>query len=92
MCSRLAAPGVAVVGVFSFLSSWTNFFVPFIIFESPEHLPASVSIYSFFGAYGQVSYGQLAAYALMYALPTIVLYFIVSRFMVRGTLLGSLKG
>jgi multiple sugar transport system permease protein len=55
-------------------------------------LPASVSIYSFFGAYGQVSYGQLAAYALMYALPTIVLYFIVSRFMVRGTLLGSLKG
>jgi multiple sugar transport system permease protein len=91
MCSRLAAPGVAVVGVFSFLSSWTNFFVPFIIFESPEHLPASVSIYSFFGAYGQVSYGQLAAYALMYA-PTIVLYFIVSRFMIRGTLLGSLKG
>ena len=88
----LAAPGVAVVGVFSFLSSWTNFFVPFIIFQSPEHLPASVSIYSFFGAYGEVSYGQLAAYAILYALPTIALYFIVSRFLVRGLVVGSLKG
>ena len=88
----LAAPGVAVVGVFSFLSSWTNFFVPFIIFLSPDHFPASVSIYSFFGEYGAVSYGQLAAYALLYALPTIVLYFIVSRFLVRGLILGSLKG
>jgi multiple sugar transport system permease protein len=88
----LAAPGVAVVGVFSFLSSWTNFFVPFIIFQSQEKMPASVSIYSFFGAYGQVSYGQLAAYAMLYAAPTIVLYFIVSRFLVRGMLMGGLKG
>jgi multiple sugar transport system permease protein len=88
----LAAPGVAVVGVFSFLSSWTNFFVPFIIFQSEEHMPASVSIYSFFGAYGQVSYGELAAYAILYAAPTVVLYFIVSRFLVRGLLVGGLKG
>jgi multiple sugar transport system permease protein len=88
----LAAPGVAVVGVFSFLSSWTNFFVPFIIFQSQEHMPASVSIYSFFGAYGQVSYGEIAAYAILYAAPTILLYFIVSRFLVRGMLMGGLKG
>jgi multiple sugar transport system permease protein len=88
----LAAPGVAVVGVFSFLGAWTNFFVPFIIFQSPEHMPASVNIYSFFGAYGEVNYGQLAAYAILYALPTIVLYFFVSRFLVRGMLMGGLKG
>jgi multiple sugar transport system permease protein len=88
----LAAPGVAVVGVFSFLGAWTNFFVPFIIFQSPEHMPASVNIYSFFGAYGEVNYGQLAAYAILYALPTIVLYFIVSRFLVKGMLMGGLKG
>jgi multiple sugar transport system permease protein len=88
----LAAPGVAVVGVFSFLGAWTNFFVPFIIFQSPEHMPASVNIYSFFGAYGEVNYGQLAAYAILYALPTIVLYFLVSRFLVKGMLMGGLKG
>lgn len=89
----LSAPGVAVVGVLSFLGAWTNFFVPFIIFQNENNMPASVNIYSFFGAYaGQVSYGQLAAYAMLYALPAIVLYLFVSRFFVRGVNIGSVKG
>jgi multiple sugar transport system permease protein len=88
----LIAPGAAVVGIFSFLGAWTNFFVPFIIFTSPDHMPASVNLYTFFGAYGEVNYGQLAAYAVLYALPTVVLYFGVSRFFVRGLSVGALKG
>ncbi len=88
----LAAPGAAVVGVFSFLSAWTNFFVPFIIFQSPDHLPASVNIYTFFGAYGQVNYGQLAAYAVLYGLPAVLLFFFVSRFLAQGLTMGALKG
>jgi len=87
----LIAPGIAVVGVWSFLVAWTNFFVPLIILQSQNLLPASVHIYTFFGSYGQVNYGQLAAYALLYALPAVVLYTIVSRFFVRG-ISGGLKG
>src|SRR6266849_5448081 len=87
----LAAPGIAVVGVWSFLVAWTNFFVPLIILQSQNLLPASVHIYTFFGSYGQVNYGQLAAYAMLYALPAVVLYTLVSRFFVRGVS-GGLKG
>ena len=87
----LAAPGIAVVGVWSFLVAWTNFFVPLIILQSQDLLPASVHIYTFFGSYGQVNYGQLAAYAMLYALPAVVLYTLVSRFFVRGVS-GGLKG
>lgn len=87
----IAAPGVAVVGVWSFLVAWTNFFVPFIILQSSDLFPASVHIYNFFGGYGQVNYGQLAAYAMLYALPAVVLYTLVSRFFVRGVS-GGLKG
>jgi multiple sugar transport system permease protein len=87
----LAAPGIAVVGVWSFLGAWTNFFVPLIILQSQNLLPASVNIYTFFGSYGQVNYGQLAAYALLYALPAVALYTLVSRFFVKG-ITGGLKG
>src|SRR5713226_516175 len=87
----IAAPGIAVVGVWSFLVAWTNFFVPFIILTSSDLFPASVHIYNFFGSYGQVNYGQLAAYAMLYALPAVVLYTLVSRFFVRGVS-GGLKG
>ncbi len=87
----LAAPGIAVVGVWSFLGAWTNFFVPLIILQSQNLLPASVNIYTFFGSYGQVNYGKLAAYALLYALPAVALYTLVSRFFVKG-ITGGLKG
>lgn len=87
----LAAPGIAVVGVWSFLGAWTNFFVPLIILQNQDLLPASVHIYTFFGAYGQVNYGQLAAYAMLYALPAVLLYTFVSRFFVKG-MSGGLKG
>ena len=88
----LSAPGIAVVGVLSFLGGWSNFFIPFIIFQNPDNLPASVNIFSFFGAYGSVNYGQLTAYAMLYALPVLVLYVAVSRFFVKGVNLGGLKG
>lgn len=87
----LAAPGIAVVGVWSFLGAWTNFFVPLIILQSQNLLPASVMIYTFFGSYGQVNYGQLAAFAMLYALPAVALYTVVSRFFVKG-ISGGLKG
>ncbi len=88
----LSAPGIAVVGVLSFLGGWSNFFVPFIIFQTPDYLPAAVNIYGLFGSYGQVNYGQLTAYAMLYALPVIVLYILASRFFVKGVNLGGLKG
>ncbi len=87
----LSAPGMAVVAVWSFLGAWTNFFVPLILLQSQDLLPASVHIYTFFGSYGQVNYGQLAAYAMLYALPAVALYTLVSRFFVKG-ISGGLKG
>ena len=87
----LAAPGIAVVGVWSFLGAWTNFFIPLIIVQNQDLMPASVHIYTFFGSYGQVNYGQLAAYAMLYALPAVALYTLVSRFFVKG-ISGGLKG
>ena len=88
----LSAPGIAVVAILSFVGAWSNFFSPFIIFTNPDNLPASVNIFSFFGAYGSVTYGQLTAYAMLYALPVMALYIAVSRFFVKGVNLGGLKG
>ena len=88
----LSAPGIAVVGVLSFLGGWANFFVPFILFQNPDNMPAAVNLFGLFGAYGQVNYGQLTAYAMLYCLPVIALYIAVSRYFVKGVNLGGLKG
>ena len=89
----LMRPGIAVVAIFVFLQAWGNFFVPFILLLSPSKQPAAVSIYSFFGQYGAIAYGQLAAFSILYSVPAIMLYVLVSRG-IGGSfaLAGAVKG
>jgi multiple sugar transport system permease protein len=86
-------PGIAVVAIFTFVGMWGNFFVPFVLLLSPEKLPASVSIYTFYGQHGEVAYGQLAAFSLVYAMPVVLLYLLLSRKLGGAfTLGGAVKG
>lgn len=89
----LMRPGIAVVAIFVFLQAWGNFFVPFILLLSPSKQPAAVTIYSFFGQYGAIAYGQLAAFSILYSVPAIMLYVVVSRG-IGGSfaLAGAVKG
>jgi ABC-type sugar transport system, permease component len=89
----LMLPGATVVGIFTFILTWGNFFVPFILLLSPELQPASVSIYQFFSQHGQVAYGPLAAYSILYSAPVVVLYTIVQRALGGAfNLAGATKG
>jgi multiple sugar transport system permease protein len=85
--------GIAVVFIFVFVQAWGNFFVPFVLLLSPQNQPAAVSTFTFFGQYGAVAYGQLAAYSLVYAVPVLFLYLIVSRVLGGSSALaGAVKG
>ncbi|RKT84504.1 multiple sugar transport system permease protein [Saccharopolyspora antimicrobica] len=75
----LIVPGMSVVAIFTFITAWGNFFVPFILLLDPAKQPASVGIFTFFGQGGLIAYGQLAAYSILYTTPVVALYLIVSR-------------
>ncbi|MFJ4922747.1 carbohydrate ABC transporter permease [Streptomyces sp. NPDC088725] len=89
----LMGPGLSVVMIYTFIHLWGNFFVPFMLLLSPDQLPASVSIFSFFGNYGSVVYGQLAAFSILYSAPVLILYIFISRRLGGGFALGgAVKG
>ncbi len=89
----LMAPGLGVVFTFVFVQAWGNFFVPFVLLLSPDKQPAAVTIFTFFGQYGTVAYGQLAAFSLLYSAPVIALYVLVARGLGGSHLLaGAVKG
>ncbi len=70
--------GLGVVFIFVFIQAWGNFFVPFILLLSPSKQPAAVSIFSFFGQHGAIAYGELAAFSILFSLPVLLLYTVVS--------------
>jgi multiple sugar transport system permease protein len=72
-------PGIAVVAVWTFVSAWGNFLIPFIIVRSPSLAPAAVQIFSFQTSGGQTVLRTAAAFALLYSLPVVVLYLVVAR-------------
>ena len=85
----LMLPGIFTVAIFTFTGSWGNYFVPYILIQSPEKMPASVTIFQFFGNFGMVNYGRLAAFSVMYTLPVVILYTISQNFMSKGFSLGG---
>lgn len=89
----LMRPGLSVATIFTFVMMWGNFFVPFMLLLSPDQLPAAVTLYTFSSQYGQVAYGQLAAFSIFYSLPVIVLYLTLGRNLGTGFIAaGGVKG
>jgi multiple sugar transport system permease protein len=89
----LMMPGLVVIVIFTFVVQWGNFFVPFILLQSQDKLPAAVTIYNFFNQYGDVYYGQLAAFSVLYTLPAMGLWIVLGTFL-RGKFSfgGAVKG
>lgn len=87
----LAAPSLAVIMLLDFILNWGNFYVPYILISSGHLMPVAVEVYSFFGAYN-VQYNQLAAFSLIYIIPTVVIYIFVQKYMIKAFSVGGVKG
>jgi multiple sugar transport system permease protein len=87
----LVTPGALVIAIYTFIQSWSNFFVPFIFLDTPK-LPAAVTIYQFFGQY-TVNYGGLAAFSIIFTAVPVVLYVVLSKWSGGNSLFsGAVKG
>lgn len=74
----LVRPGMMVVAIWAFVQVWGAFLIPFILLRSPENMPASVAIYSFYTEAGTPIITLTSAYALLYGIPAVVLYLFVN--------------
>ncbi|NML99033.1 carbohydrate ABC transporter permease [Paraburkholderia sp. RP-4-7] len=88
----LAMPGIASAAIFSFVNAWGNFLIPIVLIADQASQPAPIAIYGFIGA-ATIRYGQIAAFSVIYSLPVVILYFIMSRFFSGGfSLSGAVRG
>lgn len=74
----LARPGLAVIGVFTFLQAWTNFFYPLIFLHSTDQSTLALGLAYYTGAVNQPWQLIMPITVLMMLVPTL-LFFVVQR-------------
>ncbi len=86
----LARPGITVALILSFIFSWNNFIFG-IVLAGRETRTLPVAVYNVL-TFEQVSWGPLAAAALLVTLPVLVLTLLMQREIVAGLTAGGVKG
>lgn len=97
----LAAPVVALVGFFSFVQNWNNFFLPYVMLPGSGQYPMQVGLTQMLastptfnpvvGASAAVSPPQLALAALVSVAPVVVIFLLAQRYLVTGITAAGAK-
>jgi len=74
----LLRPGLMVVGIWVLVNAWGSFLTPFILLRDPNLMPASVTFYQFYDLEGAPRITLVAAYAILYTLPVLLLYLLIN--------------
>ncbi|MEU0239259.1 carbohydrate ABC transporter permease [Nocardiopsis sp. NPDC006198] len=88
----LLAPGVVATAMFSFVSSWNEFFFALVLLQSPENYTLPITLKMFIGGEGKVALGPLAAGSVLAAIPSIVFFSIMQKKLTGGLMAGAVKG
>ena len=86
-------PAYAVQIIFTFVSNWNNFFMPRLIIDSKDKytVPLVLSQMRVAGPQEKDN-GVFYLYMVIAILPVVLVYLFLSKFIIRGIALGSVKG
>ena len=87
----LIAPGLIATSIFAFIQAWNEFVYAYIIMQNNNKWTASVWLASFI-TQQQIDWGGLMAGATMLAIPIVILFMLVQRFVATGLTAGAVKG
>jgi multiple sugar transport system permease protein len=83
----IAAPGIGVVAGLSFLNAWSEVLMVLILVDKSEMMTVPLAFYQTFrtsGGYTEVRYELIAAMAVLYLLPVMLLFLATRSFLVKG--------
>ncbi|MCA0251096.1 MAG: sugar ABC transporter permease [Actinobacteria bacterium] len=88
----LVTPILAVVGLLSFITSFGEFIVARVILQSEDNWTLAVGLYGWVSSLLDANWGLFAAGAVLAALPVLVLFLVLQRYIVSGLTAGAVKG
>lgn len=89
----IVKPAIAVQAIFTFVSSWNNYFTPALVLKKDKMLTLPILIARLRSAdWLKFDMGQVYIMIAFSILPVTVVYLFLSKYIVEGIALGSVKG
>lgn len=85
-------PAIAVQAIFTFVGSWNNYFVPALIIQSKNNMTVPILIATLRGAdYMNFDMGKIYMMITVAIVPIIIIYLLLSKYIIAGVTLGGVK-
>lgn len=92
MILPLVTPIIVVVGMLSFIASFSDFLLAQIVLQDPRQYTLAVGLYQFVSVEFGADWGVFTAGAVLSALPVVLLFLFLQRYIVAGLTGGAVKG
>jgi multiple sugar transport system permease protein len=87
----LSRPALAVVALFAFINSWTDFFNPLIYLSNPDKYTLQIGLFNFFAQHF-VNWPGFMAASVMVLAPVVVIFFLAQKTFIEGITFTGLRG
>lgn len=87
----LVTPAISALAIFTFLGNWTAFFWPLIVTNSRDLYTLPVGLSSF-AVEQAIQWEMIMTGASIATIPTLLVFLLLQRYIVRGVMLAGLKG
>lgn len=84
-------PAMATQAIFCFVSSWNNLFLPSILLTQKEKYTMPIMVSLLKGDIYKTEYGSIYLGLFLTVLPVLVVYFLLSKYIIAGVALGGVK-
>lgn len=88
----LAAPAIASVSIFNFLTAWEEYPWANTVINDNELRTLPIAIAGFFGQHQFTQWGYVFAMSVMTLIPVVIVFITCQRFFVQGLTAGGVKG
>lgn len=85
-------PAIATQAIFSFVTNWNNLFLPSILLTKDKLKTMPVMVSMLKGDIYRTEYGSIYLGLTLTVLPLFIVYFALSKYIIAGVALGSVKG
>lgn len=88
----LAAPAIASVSIFNFLTAWEEYPWANTVINDTDLRTLPIAIAGFFGQHQFTQWGYVFAMSVLTLIPVVIVFITCQRFFVQGLTAGSVKG